>query len=74
MKSRDTNVKASVQKFDCRNPVLFALVGLPCLLLRNFHRSPLLNNRDLKQPRRRAEWTPTGSARANSKTTAHVRI
>ena len=30
------------------------------------------DSRDLKQPRRRAEWTPTGSARANSTTTAHV--
>ena len=29
-------------------------------------------NRDLKQPRRRAEWTPTGSALTKPATSAHV--
>ena len=32
----------------------------------------LLTNRDLKQPRRRAEWTPTGSVLTKLATSAHV--
>ena len=29
-------------------------------------------NRDLKQPRRRAEWTPTGSVLTKQATSAHI--